>query len=413
MVSAGFLFLAATAVAYGLTWSARLVAPRLGLVDRPDGGRKIHERATPLMGGVAIFTAIAVFVCMGFSWPWSSGTSRTIAGVMLSGICYLALGVWDDRYPLRARTKFAGQALAAIPFMLICGVIDQVTLFGFVWHAGALAIPFTVLWLAACVNIVNLLDGHDGLAGTIGLIAVGTLGALTWMSGHFELAMFCFVVGGAIAGFLVHNWPPAKIFLGDAGSMTIGFFIGALSMEAAQKSAATFTLVTPLAVLCVPMFDTIMAILRRKLSGRSIGEADRGHIHHRLQDSGFSRLQTLLVISGLCLATAVAAIIANWLHRDSVSAVMCASLLLVVVASGLFGDREMLLVFRHVQAVSSLVPGAGRAFGTRLLLAKLRDANVAERERFFEILRRRFATAGGVGVRIVASRFEPPLARSI
>ena len=184
--------------------------------------------------------------------------------------------------------------------LAICGWIETVRVFGAFWNPGPLAIPFTVFWLVACVNIVNLLDGHDGLASTIGLIAVGTMAVLSGMIGGVELAVLCLIAGGAIAGFLIHNWPPAKIFLGDAGSMTIGFLIGALSMESSLKSAATFTLITPLAVLCVPMFDTVMAIVRRKLSGRSIGAADRGHIHHRLQDSGFSRLQTLLVISGLC-----------------------------------------------------------------------------------------------------------------
>lgn len=396
-------FVVALGASYLLTWCARSIAPSLGLVDQPDGERKLHARPTPLMGGVAIFAAIVV-VCSGAVAGGLSSPSRSVLGVLLGGACFLLLGLWDDGRPLRARTKLAWQVLATVPFLFFCGWIEQVTAFGFVWDPGPLAIPFTMFWLVACVNIVNLLDGHDGLASAIGLIGLGSLAALTWMHGGSELTVFCLIAAGAIAGFLIHNWPPARIFLGDAGSMMIGFLVGALSMETSLKTAATFTLITPIAVLCVPIFDTAMAILRRNLSGRSIGAADRGHIHHRLEDSGFSRLQTLLVISGLCFLTAIAAIAASWLQRDAVGAVMCISLLLLVVASGLFGDREMALVLRHVWAVSSLVPGAGHAFSARLLVAKLNDPDADERRRFSEALRQRFINAGGEQIRLVAMR---------
>lgn len=394
--------------AYLFTWVARGVAPRWGWVDKPDGGRKLHARPTPLMGGLAIFLAMHLTLSAALMLGWYQVFDWGKFGLWLTCGAFCGLGLWDDRWPLRARTKFAWQVVCALPFVLLAEPITAVSAFGWTWHPGAAAIPFTVLWIVVCVNVVNLLDGLDGLATSVGIIAIGTLAAMSVLNGNQDMGVLCFTAAGALVGFLVHNWPPAKIFLGDAGSMSIGFLIGALSLVGSLKTAAGFTLVVPLVVLSVPIFDTTMAILRRKLSGRGIGEADRGHIHHRLQDRGYSRLQTLLVIGGLCLLTAAAAIAANSLRRDVVGAVMCVSVLLVVVVSGVFGDREMLMVFRHMWAVSTLVPHAHRAVGARLMMAKMQDAAPAERQKFWRLIEARFFKAGGTSVSIAWWRDQEP-----
>ena len=149
----------------------------------------------------------------------------------------------------------------------------------------------------------GLADGMDGLAGSISLIVTSAFGLLAWQAGQAEVATFACVVVGALLGFLIFNWPPAKIFMGDAGSMTLGFLVGALAMRFSPQQAVAFTLVAPTVLFSVPIFDTAMAILRRKLTGRGIGQADRSHLHHRLQDRGLSRLQTLLLIGSICRQT--------------------------------------------------------------------------------------------------------------
>src|SRR5262249_3417259 len=151
----------------------------------------------------------------------------------------------------------------------------SVGLFGWEMSLGPLGGPVTVLWLVACANVVNLIDGLDGLAGSIGLVILTTIAVLFAIQGFREEAILTTVIAGGIIGFLCHNWPPARIFMGDAGSMTIGFLAGALSIQASSKTATTFTLAVPVVLMSVPLFDTAMAILRRKLTGRSIGEGDR------------------------------------------------------------------------------------------------------------------------------------------
>ncbi len=386
--------LAACAASYGFTWIARRYAPLLGWVDHPDGARKLHERPIPLMGGLAVYASVmTIFAVSWIGWQSLRGQSD-LWGCLVGAGCFCMLGLWDDRWPLRARTKLAGQCLATIPFLMICGPITNVTGGGLSIGLGPLAIPFTMFWIVTCVNVVNFLDGLDGLAGLIGLIAMTTLAAVGAMGGHYEVSFVCLLVAGALAGFLCHNWPPATIFLGDAGSMLIGSLIGFLAISGSLKTPAGFTLMTPLLVLSVPIFDTLMAIIRRQLRGQSIGTADRGHIHHRLQDHGFTRLQSLVVIAGLCVLTSLAAVLACGLHRESLGAVMCVCVLALVIISGMFGDREMMMVLRHVWALAGLIPQAGRALGARFLLAKLRHADAPQRDRILEALSERFRAAG-------------------
>jgi UDP-GlcNAc:undecaprenyl-phosphate GlcNAc-1-phosphate transferase len=311
---------ATTLLSFVLTSVARYVAPHFGLMDKPDGKRKLHGQPIPVMGGSALFGTLVLVYAV--SWLLAT-PSTTIAErqaesrlfyLLVSGGLFCLLGLCDDKWALRPRIKFMGQVLASLPFVLGGPPLEMIHVLGCTCELGAFAPVVTVLWLVACANIINLIDGLDGLAGCISLIAATTIGLLSSMYGNGGLALESLLLAGAIAGFLMHNWPPAKIFLGDSGSMTLGFLIGALSLQASLKTATVFTLSVPLVVLSVPIFDTAMAILRRKLTGRGIGDADRQHIHHRLQDRGLSKVQTLLAITGLCLTMAVSAIVATWWH---------------------------------------------------------------------------------------------------
>jgi UDP-GlcNAc:undecaprenyl-phosphate GlcNAc-1-phosphate transferase len=278
-----FVWLAVVS-ALGLSCSFAFLARRwaapLGLVDYPDGGRKRHSKPTPLMGGVAIYLALLVSagLVVFFDRRWftdDSATPMSILMLLVSGGFFCVLGVVDDRWPMRARQKFAWQIAASLPFAVWGRSIDALEFMGLQVHLGPCGVVFTVFWLVAFANMINLIDGLDGLAGSIGLVVTLTIAALAGMSGQYALCILSLLVAASLVGFLVHNLPPAKIFMGDSGSLTVGFVIGALSIESWLKQAMGFTLIVPLVLVSVPMFDTFMAILRRKLTGRSVGRADR------------------------------------------------------------------------------------------------------------------------------------------
>lgn len=375
-------------LSYLFNHAARRAAPFVGLIDKPDGGRKTHHRATPVMGGVAFMAAVAAVVCLSFGLaaPWFAAESARQLAVSLgtSAIGFCLLGVIDDRWALTPRVKLVGQILASLPFVALNGAVETVGFLGWEIPLGPVGGAFTVLWLVACANVVNLIDGLDGLAGSIGLVAMTTISALFVLRGHPEEAILTTIIAGGLVGFLIHNWPPAKIFMGDAGSMTIGFLAGALSIQAASKTATTFTLAVPVVLMSVPIFDTAMAILRRKLTGRSIGEGDRGHIHHRLQDRGLSRQQALLAIAGLSLIMAGAVLISVTFNSEAAAVAICAGVLVLLILARVFGYHETSLVFRHLEEIGELLVDTSGVFRTRMLLARLDGLDPKQRAQLWD-----------------------------
>lgn len=363
-----------------MTWAARLLAPHLNLVDKPDGGRKRHRQPTPLMGGCAVYGALltALIVCRVVPSARLNALLADVAwstGFLLSAGLICAVGLWDDRFPMRPRQKFIGQLLATLPFLLACPVVGRVELLGASLELGPLAIPFAMFWLVMCVNVVNLIDGMDGLASTVGLVAMVSIGILSLMLDQPGLATLCFVAAGGVVGFLVHNLPPARIFLGDAGSMTIGFLVGALALRAADASSLGFSLAIWPAFLSVPLFDTSMAIVRRGLTGRSISQADRSHFHHQLQDHGLSRRMSLLVVAAISLGASTAAIAAVQAGSDwpvlVVGAIVCCGL----IAGRIFGHREWGLAVQQSAVVVDVVNDAQHRWQQRLMRNKLEAAS--------------------------------------
>lgn len=396
-------FAVAVVAAYACTWLARTLAPRLGYVDKPDGGRKRHGKVTPLLGGAAVYVAfagtLAAFLIFG-AQEWLQDESADLALLVGSGGLFCLLGLWDDKWPMRARDKFLLQILASLPFAIWGPQVDAVQVVGFHFELGPWALPFYVFWLVSCANVVNLVDGLDGLASSVGLIAVGTLAILSLGGDRHIVSLVALTFAGSIAGFLIHNWPPAKIFLGDAGSLTIGFMVGAIAIESSNKTTAGFMLVFPLALLGVPILDTSMAILRRKLTGRGIGEADRGHIHHRLQDRGLSKLQTLLAIVGICSTMAAACLLASTFEQDLIAVVMCVGVLALIVAGRVFGFHEMMLVFRHLEVFHTTIAGAARDLTVRRMVVHLEHAESVSVDSLWETVRCRVEDSGGTTLQI-------------
>jgi hypothetical protein len=235
----------------------------------------------------------------------------------------------------------------------------------------------------------------------VGLVIAIAVAALAGLEHLTEVSLLATALAGALAGFLLHNWPPARIFLGDSGSLPLGFLVGALSLEASAKKAAGLTLAVPFVLLCIPMFDTSMAILRRKLNGRRIGQGDRAHIHHCLRDRGLSPTQTLLVMGGLCGVTAAAAILSTVLGNDFYALGTCALLLAFLIAGRVFGFDETMLLVRHVQAVGGFLQRAPRVLRARFVVVRLAESAASGRLDLWNKIVHRARLLPGVEVEFV------------
>ncbi|MGE5193485.1 MAG: MraY family glycosyltransferase, partial [Deltaproteobacteria bacterium] len=376
------LFVITVAQACALTYCALHLGRWLRILDFPDKQRKLHSRATPRTGGLAICAALLLGVVEAHGLHAAQAMAdaesvRFTAFLLLSAALLCGLGLWDDKYGLRARSKFAWQAVAILPF--VCWGRSTATTVLFGWHLDFawLAVPVMLFWLVSCTNFVNLLDGLDGLAGSVGLIVSLAVAVLAWWNQIPEASLLALILSGALVGFLMFNWPPARIFLGDSGSLPLGFLVGALALEASAKKAAGLTLAVPLVLLSIPMFDTSMAILRRKLNGRRIGQGDRGHIHHCLRDRGWSPTQTLLSIGSMCTATAAAAVLATVFNNDLIAVGICLAVLAVLISGRLFGFNETVLLMRHFQAVGAFLKSVPRVLRMKFVVVRLEAAVTA------------------------------------
>lgn len=234
--------------------------------------------------------------------------------VLLGSLLMYGLGLWDDLKPLGARIKFAGQVATAVLVYKLGLSIERVNYPGGAWSVelGAWSLPVTVFWLIAVPNIVNLIDGFDGLATGLGVFLAATLGIVGLHNEQLAVAWFAFTMAGALLGFLVFNFPPAKIFLGDGGAYFIGFCIAALSLTSANKGSVAAVLLLTIVALGLPILDTIFAILRRAVRGFPIFHADNEHIHHKLASLGFSKRRVLLAIYGLCVMFSLLGLSVVW-----------------------------------------------------------------------------------------------------
>ena len=354
-------FLLACVFSAALTALAIKLSPRIGLVDHPDQQRKQQSRPIPLGGGAAVFLAtVAVLgwlVCvasplrMHVNEDWTNLLGAAIACAWIVG-----LGLLDDRFGLRGRQKLAGQVVAA-GILIASGVlIRSIGIFGMEIDLGLLAIPVTLLWLTGAINALNLLDGMDGMATVVGLILSLAICALALLTHHAAVAVAALVFAGALLGFLPFNLSPAKIYLGDAGSMLIGIIVGCLSIRATVKGAGTVLLAAPLAVMTIPILDSFAAILRRRLAGQSIYAADRGHLHHRLL-ARFGNKYKVLACVALCSAvTCGFALLSAATKSDAVALVASFAVVATLAVTGWFGQGEFVLLRSRLwNAARSLV----------------------------------------------------------
>lgn len=351
---------AAFVLAIVLTPLVRRASIRWDIVDRPDGHRKLHASPMPLGGGVAVcvsaFAALAGVLVAGLPVRrLSLLDSRFLLSFVAASVGICALGVIDDRWKLRGRQKLMGQV--AIVLLLVWGGlrIDVIEVLGQSLDLGLLAVPFTLFWLLGAINALNLIDGVDGLASSIGIIMSVTLAIMTLLAGHVVDACCALALAGALAGFLIYNRPPAQIYLGDAGSMLIGLILGTLAIRSSLKGPATTALAAPATIWAVLIFDVGMAILRRKLTGRSIYATDRAHFHHLLLKRGYSAGRVVLVIGLLCVICAAAAVASVIWDSELVALGIAAAVLATLVLTRSFGHSECRLLAQRTRGAAASI----------------------------------------------------------
>ena len=300
-----FAFILALAISFACTPAVRMLAIKIKAVDVPKDNRRMHKVPIPRMGGLAIFAGFLVSVL--FFVPL--GTE--FRSILIGALILVVLGIIDDIVALKPKTKFAGQIIAAlIPALSGVSIHGIVNPFvpGQYSTLGIFSIPLTVIWIVGITNAVNFIDGLDGLACGVSAIATVTMFIIAVLFGETYIALMMAALAGACLGFLPYNMNPAKIFMGDTGSMFLGYILATVSIQGLFKFYAVISFAVPFILLGLPIFDTGFAIVRRLLKGQSPLQADRGHVHHRLIDLGFDQKQSvanLYAFSALMGLTAV------------------------------------------------------------------------------------------------------------
>ncbi|MBV8637140.1 MAG: undecaprenyl/decaprenyl-phosphate alpha-N-acetylglucosaminyl 1-phosphate transferase [Candidatus Eremiobacteraeota bacterium] len=343
-MTAGFIYLitfgVAAAVSAATTPLVIRLATHLEIIVGAGEERHVHVHPTPRIGGLAVFFgfAFALFAVLGFalSSPYALfpsaahlgvhqkldmmadqfDTVHKLVGLLFGSLLILGVGVWDDIMQMRPRNKLFAQIVVALISMLYGFVIPGITnpfvhnpnsnWIDFPWYVG---VPLTLLWYLTMMNAINFIDGLDGLLSGFTAISSLFLFAISVLHGNPVVALVVIALAGGALGFLPYNFNPAKIFLGDAGSLFIGYVFATVSIIGASKTAIAISIVVPLVVLALPVLDTAAAIVRRARSGKKITEADRGHFHHQLIFRfGLNVRQAVLLIYAVCFVLGVVAL---------------------------------------------------------------------------------------------------------
>ena len=281
------LFIGAALLSFFFTRAVRNIANGRGWVYAPPSSRHIHTDLIPRMGGIAIFTAVAIVAATLFIFPDFPGiepalSRRTILYILAPATLVFLLGLYDDFRPVKPYVKFGVQAIAAtLLFFGGFGVFRLPILFGS-YNFGWLALPLTILWVLWITNAFNLLDGVDGLAAGSALFSTLTVFVVFLVSGNLLISSLTLALAGAILGFLRFNFNPATIFLGDSGSLFIGFMLSALALAGAQKTPTIVAVAIPVVSFGLPVLETVLSVVRRFLSGQPLFAADRGHIRGKM-----------------------------------------------------------------------------------------------------------------------------------
>ncbi|MFD0714936.1 glycosyltransferase family 4 protein [Paenibacillus sp. GCM10027626] len=367
-MAVGFLyaigFVVALCLALALTPLVIKLAYKIGAIDKPNH-RKVHTKVMPRLGGLGIYAAfvggyfaIKPFLPAGLLRHYDE---NLINAMLAGGTIIVIIGVLDDRFELSAKVKLLGQIIAACVVVFGFGIkIDLLNIpFGETMQPieAWISIPLTILWIVGVTNAINLIDGLDGLAAGVSGIAIGTILVMAAVMGFVPVILLSAILLGGIIGFLVYNFHPAKIFMGDTGSLFLGFGLATLSMLG-FKQVTIVSFVTPLLIIGVPLFDTFFAIVRRWINKKPIFAPDKGHLHHCLRELGFSHRRTVLIIYAIAAFFGMCAIFqslivqangANWITF----VVICVLVFVLQIGAELIGivDKTRRPVINFIQRV--------------------------------------------------------------
>lgn len=335
---------AAIFISFIMTPLVRRLAFKINAIDIPKDERRVHKEPMPLLGGLAIF--ISVVITSLIFLP----IDKTLLSIIIGGSIIVFSGIIDDINGLSPKKKVLFQLAAGLVLIIGDIKIDFVTnpfsvnntLFYLKWFS----IPITLFWIIGITNTLNLIDGLDGLAAGVAMISSFSLMIVAGKFGfsrYTNVIILSAIVGGACLGFLPFNFNPAKIFMGDTGALFLGFMLAAISIEGVMKSIATIAIIVPIIILGVPIFDTTFAIFRRLLNGQSITSADKGHLHHRLLNKGFSQRKTVLILYGIsALFGLFAVIVAKYNSHQAIyiSVVLFIIAVFLAIKMGLFRNSK-------------------------------------------------------------------------
>lgn len=358
-------FVAALALSLIMTPLVKRFAVWVGAVDAPNH-RKVHTRIMPRLGGLAIYLAFTAALIMVF--PALEGYKTNAAwGLLIGGSIIALVGALDDKLELSPKLKLLGQLIAAC--IVVIGFDLKVELinlpFGSAQNLGEwISIPLTIFWIIGVTNAINLIDGLDGLAAGVSAIATVSTLVMAMIMGNVMVIVLCAILLGSILGFLVFNFHPAKIFMGDSGALFLGFSLATLSVLG-FKQTTLVSFVVPLLVLGVPLSDTFFAIIRRMINRTPISVADKSHLHHCLLQFGFGHRTTVLIIYGIAVFFSISAIVLSQLALW-VSLIALPVLIFIVhlgaEAIGIFSQNKPTLRF-----LKKLGMKTSRFLGTRLM----------------------------------------------
>ena len=329
--------LASMAVSFISTPVVRSLAFKVGAVDVPKDGRRMHDHPIPRMGGLAIFFGFTLSTLV-----FQPALTEQLRGMLLGACIIVILGIVDDIYALRALPKLLVQIAAALVAVLSgcrIDILSNPNIFSDnpIWVLGPLSIPFSVLWIVAITNAVNLIDGLDGLACGVSTISSMTMLVIALCVAEPDVAILMAALAGGCIGFLPYNLNPAKIFMGDTGATFLGFIMAVTSIQGLFKLYNIISFAVPFLMLGLPIFDTCSAVVRRVSHGKSPMSPDRSHIHHKLIDMGFSQKQAVAVLYVISAILGLSAVVLT--TSGEVRAMM---FLLALCAAGAVAGRLFL-----------------------------------------------------------------------
>jgi len=309
------IFLCSFLICYLVVPLIRRYAIHNEVMDTDNDMRRIHNGAIPRLGGVGIYLAFYL-PFLGFLFyqnrisQFLFSDIRQFLGLLICSTIILGLGIYDDIKGANAREKLAVQMIAAVILYFFGFEIQKISNpFGDSIYLGWLSLPITVFWLVGLSNAFNLIDGIDGLASGVAFFATSALLAVALFLGNILPSLFTAALAGATLGFLRYNFNPARIFMGDSGSLFLGFTIAAISIHGSAKAHAAVAILIPIVALGLPIIDTLLAIARRVYRGLSIPTADKEHIHHKLIKYGFSHRRAALILYSFCVVLSLLAVL--------------------------------------------------------------------------------------------------------